>query len=168
MNAFKVLSLPISLTLSEEEIKKAFSSSPQGESELSARNLLIEPSSRLGEWMKAREMSQKKHATLPPNLITLFSKTAEVIGKVKELSEKHKKASSTLTRTLLNKELFEKKIPLEEISCEIDSMEKECAIKFPEIEKSENEELTNETLQTLKFLRKWRAEVNEAFALLFI
>lgn len=168
MNTFDVLSLPVSLTFSEEDIKDAFTCSPQGETELSARNLLIEPSSRLAEWMKIKGIPQNKHATLPNDLINLFSKTAKVIGTVKELTEKHKRASSLLTRTLLNKELFEKRSALEEISREIQSMEKGCLTKFSEIEKVPNEELVNETLQTLKFLRKWSAQVNEAFGLLFV
>jgi len=168
MSAFDILSLPLNLLLSDEEIKASFSESPQSEECLSARNSLLIPSGILEEWMKAKGIKIKKHTILSEDLVSLFGKVANIVSEVKTLSDKHKSASTLLTQTLLNKELFEKKADLDELSSEIELLESQTVNQFARIDESQDDELANNSLQILKFLRKWKQEVNESMGLLFV
>lgn len=168
MTAFETLGLPVSLQLTEGEIKSAYTSLGAGAETLAARNTLLAPVTRLTAWMEAHGMPQLKHAAIPDSIIPLFSQMAQTLGEVKALHHKRQQATTFLTQTLLDKSLFEQRPKLDELSSQIDQLELTTLDTFTSVENTQSAELANKTFQTLKFVTKWRAELSTAYNQLLV
>lgn len=167
MSAFLTLSLSPSLTLSEEEIKKAYENTHRGEKELAARNTLLSPANRLAEWMVSVGLPLSKHASLPEQILPLFSEMVTVVEKVSSLSRKKTESKSVLAETLLMRELLLEKEHLDALSMKINTLEEDILSSFPTLERTPHEEAANHALQSLKYIKKWKAELNHAYGKLF-
>lgn len=167
MSAFTDLSITCSLLLTEEEIKRAYDLSSKGAVELQARNNLLNPASLLHEWMTAHEIPVAKHAPLPEKILPLFSQMAEVLPKINELAQRKSSARSLLAETLLTKQLMEGKPLLDTLAAEINTLEEETVNSFSLLESEKGEGAANLSLQTLKFILKWKNELNVAYGKLF-
>jgi len=163
MNAFESLEIPVRLLLSDEEVKLAYDSSPKEETHLSARNTLLNPAARLESWMEHYEIPKARHASIPAELIPLFSELSELINGISQLAQKRKEASTLLAQTLLDKQLFEKKPRLDDLAKNLANHRQTALSKLPELEEIRSSESANIVLQTLKFIQKWERELDKSY-----
>lgn len=165
-SAFQQLQLPVSLFITEEQIKEAFQNSKRLEADISARNILLNKHSLLSNWMTANHIEIRKHSIVPDSIVPLFSEIAILVNEVKEIAQKKTTATSFLSQTLLDKKLFEIKPKLDATSEQHQSLKNKTLENFSILEQTPDGALANTTLQTLKFLAKWEQQLNECYAAL--
>ena len=166
MNAYESLSLQTNLVISDDIIKDAYDQTTGEEQHLSARNTLLNPPTRLKEWMVTHNIEVARHTMIPNELVTLFSSLSGLINEVSQLSKKREGATTLLAQTLLDKELFQKKPLLDELASTLQQHQIDTLAHFPKIQENHCAETANTTLQTLKFLQKWEMELNNAYTML--
>ena len=166
MSPFLALALPPSLTLDEEAIKSAYDASAQEQIHLQARTTLLNPLSRLEAWMHAHDIPHQRHASIPEELLSLFSDLSESIMQVQQLSNKRKQAQSLLSQTLLDKQLFQQKPTLDTLAQKLEKLARSLHESLPMIEEEKDPNLANQAVQCLKFAQKWEAELNKSYNLL--
>ena len=167
-SSFEILKLPVSLKLTEEEVKSAFEKSQRGEKEIKSRVSLIDPVERLTEWMAVHKIDVSKHSSISPLVLELFSEIAEVTQKVNDLHQKRVQATTQLSQTLLDTKLYEQKPILDSLSERRDHKEGLVLRQLSQVEDSKDEVRVNEILQSLKFFRKWKAELNSLYNKLLV
>ena len=163
MTAFETLELPPQLTLTDEYIKETYDRSGQQEEHLHARNLLLNTTARLEQWMSATGLEKARHAAIPEQLIPLFSELSECLPKIDQLAEKKKLATTLLAQTLLDKQLFQQKDALDTLAQKLLSQRDALLRNFPALEAFPDAEPANILLQSLKFVQKWESELNKAY-----
>lgn len=172
MNAFQQLGLPVSLSFEETEVHSAFQTALEArptekESLIKAKESLTHSLKRLTHWMEVHEISPKKHHGLSPELMDLFSPFSALLSEIKQLSQEKSEATSTLKQTIVFKKLFAKKPELDRFAEKIGALEERNLSRFDEIETAKNFSLAEETLNNLKFIQKWKASLDQAYASLY-
>jgi len=168
VSSYTVLGLPVSLLLTEEQVKSAFEQTEKGELEIQSRVVLLDPAERLTGWMAENQLAVSKHSSISPAVLELFSEIAGVTQTVNDLHQKRLNATTQLAQTLLDTKLYEQKATLDSLSEKRDEKEGVVLENFPHLEESKDEVEANECLQSLKFLRKWKGEINNMYNKLLV
>ncbi len=166
-DAFTRLSLPCSLTLTEEEVKDAYDQSARSEDHLQARNALLSPVGTLTAWMAVHELPVQRHAPIPEPFIALFSELSELVHAVGQLVGKKEATTTVLAQTLLEKQLFAHKPKLDTMAQELQRHRSTALSHFPALTDAPDTESANILLQALKFIQKWEQEIDKAYTQLF-
>ncbi len=161
--SFQTLALPADLTLTDEQIKTAYDASGRAEQHLTARNTLLHPASRLEAWMKLNQLEVARHASIPDELIPLFSQLSQLINEVSQLALKKQKATTLLSQTLIDKQLFQTKPELDQLAHKLATYRNQALASLSGLQNSPHPTEANTTLQTLKFLRKWEHELDKSY-----
>jgi len=163
---FAILGLTPSLKYTEEDIRKAYVSEEAGKKRVGARDILLDSVGLLSSWMEAEEIEKTSHTHIPNVLMNLFSEIAPLVSKTKSLSHKREGATSYLAQTLIDKKFLELRPKIDDLLQRVDEMEQGNILYFSELESSLDESAINSTLQTLKFLKKWKAELYGSLSLM--
>jgi|GEM_PF-6246888 len=166
MNPFQILALSPQLTLTEHQIKEAYNQVNKTEETLQARNFLLNPVSRLEQWMSLNNIEIDRHASIPADFIEVFSQISECVNTVGQLSVKKEKATSLLAQTLLDKKLFEQKPKIDQLVQVLNALKDQRLSELIKLQKSFNPEQANIILQNLKFIQKWSAALDKSYTLL--
>lgn len=163
---FSTLQLRPSLLLTDQDIQDAFTATGQTAEAVAARHTLLSPALRLQAWMTLSGLPLERHAPIPEAIIPLFSEMAAVVSQVKELAHEKQATRSLLAQTLAEKKLFLEKGKLDALAHKIQEHEKTLLKHFTTLPSDPSG--ANNILQALKFLEKWKAELNATYTLLFL
>lgn len=163
VSIFQTIGLPTRLNLTEDDIKAAYEKTTRQSPHLEARNRLLDPVERLECWMKESDIPVSRHASIPDQLIPIFSQLSATVNEVSQLAQKREKAKSILAQSLLDKQLFESKPKLDELMDVLNHHHSYALSILPVLEIEKPSQKANALLQTLKFIRKWRQELDKAY-----
>ncbi len=175
-NLFKMLHLPHSLTVSAGEIDDAWRSLSQkyhpdvnasvnGDqlADLNkARETLLKPVGRLGEWLRLKcDDPPSRNAALSEDLMLLFASVGDALRQADAVIEAMKKAQSALAKSLLAPQVITSQMAIQTQLGKIMAQNNRIEAAFPQFEgAAENSDFqaARAALGELKFLDKWQRE----------
>jgi len=168
MSAFQILGLESTLLLEEGIIKRAYELNSDLEGALEARNILLNPCERLRVWMECQNISIVRHSSIPESILNLFSDIASLTTEVNTLHHQRVSSQTTLGQALLDKKLFQLKPKIDAIAEQVSSYEQKLVDSFHELESTPEERLANKVYQGLKFLNKWKTQLDDSYNRLIV
>jgi len=183
MDHFSRLGLPVRLELEAPEIEEAWrratkvahpdshaaTEQPGPEStDLAslhqARETLLDPTSRLGEWLRLISSQATAPAAISSELMDVFTQLGPRLAHTDALLGQHQKAGSGIARAVLARPLVEAQLSLQESLREIQELRQARIAPFAEWDGAAATgpfAAAHRALHDLKFLRKWEREVSE-------
>lgn len=173
MNAFDRLSLAVTLTVADDEIREAFRKraaevhpdSGGDESEFAAlqgaQDILLSPARRLKEWMAARGLESEARGQIEGGLMDLFQKVAEVGSEAEAEIKRNAGAQSALAKAQVEVKLMTQREKVKALLAEIDGEIRSRTDGFEGIEKGEAD--PGKIVRDLIFLEKWRATLKGVY-----
>lgn len=177
-NAFEILGIVPSLTVSEETLRSAFreagkSAHPDaggGDDEFArlreAFEIVASPSRRMKHWLELRGTPAETRGTVDAALMDLFGQVGEVTQRAEHLIRRRDETKSALGLAMLERETHTCREAVERaISLVETGIGRECSV-FPEIETADvpDVEAASRTARNLAFLEKWRAGLRSVFS----
>lgn len=172
------LALPLRLDIAKEEIEGAFrersaAAHPDGggsagefEKIREARNALLEPASRLTQWLECHHIEPTHSGIISNEIGKMFERVGTVTQAVDAWSGKGTKITSGLGKALWQKEGLQWKEQVEVLLNEVSDWQASLVESFPELQRAAEENTFEKAIATrneLGFLRKWQSELQSRF-----
>lgn len=182
MDPFARLDLPRELVLDREDLKarvevlcRKHHPDTTGEGQLfeeilEASRILEAPASRLKAALQGAGGVLPERGSIPGEVMDFFSPVASLLEDFGKFVGERKDALSGLGRAVLDLKLPALKKRLEEMTGQLESLEKTLVDRFPEFDRRGWEECADEMAEVFRglvFLGKWRSELREANGKLF-
>lgn len=175
MNAWQTLGLPLSLSLSDEDLDAHFRAASEGahpdaggeggrfEEVREARDRLKDDFLRLEAWLLEKGVTLSHSGAISPRVGEMFAQVDALTQGVDAWLEEGATKSSGLGKALWQKEGFAWKTRLDERLQTIAEWQQEAVAQFPDLEAEEDFRKALIVRGELGFLRKWKASLQERF-----
>ena len=176
-DAFAVMGIPRSLTLTDESLRDAFREAGKrchpdaggGEDEFSAlkqaMEILSSPSRRLRHWLELQGIPVETRGTVDAHLMDLFAEVGSITQSAQSLIRKREETQSALALALLERQTHLCRESVEKAIARVESaISEECA-PFPDWQSTHPPDPTFAavSVRNLAFLEKWRANLRALF-----
>lgn len=169
MNAFELLDLGLSLLLADDEIedayrRKAAAEHPDAGGDAAefgklreAKEILLSPSRRLAEWMKASDLEMDPRGEIEAGLVDLFQEVAVIGASAEEAVRTASSAQSALAKAMAEVKLMKAR---EKVKATQQRIGDEIHTRLPLFEKIQIAPDVTEAaklVRDLRFLEKWQS-----------
>jgi len=178
MNYFEILEVPFQVTVDLDTLKKNYQQKAKvhhpdqgGNEEIfqnltKAYNTLATPHERLKYLLKIKKVEFSPRGTVSDSVMDCFMPIGELSQNVTNHLKAAKEASSALTKALLSPRTMELQSDVESWIEKVEELETSAMEHAPTLDFSSSELQT--VARDLAFLSKWRAELREKYAQLFL
>jgi DnaJ domain len=178
IHAFDSLNLPISLTLSDEQIQHAFRERSKyahpdagGDAEQfsqleKAKMLLLDPAKRLKLWLHLiHQIHMASHGAVPHVIMDYFEPISLLMQQGDELIQKRHQARSSLAIALLEPELNRLRAHIQQFLMQLQELLNQSLNSFSQWEHEQQpEEVWSSRYRAIVFLSRWQGELKSLFA----